>query len=153
MKKVELTKNQVALVDDEDFKFINQWKWHLVAGQYAARREYPSRKYLYMHRVILNAPHGKEVDHRNGVGLDNRKQNLRLCNRSENNRNTTGKGKNKTSRFKGVDWSKNRVWRARIQLGAKQLHIGSFHDEREAAEAYNEKARIFYGEFAYLNPI
>lgn len=146
MKEIKLTKGKVAIVDDEDFESLSQFKWHCSVG-YAMRREYPSRKILLMHRVILNPPEGKEPDHINGDRLDNRRCNLRISTRSENNLNKNVQ-KNSSSGFKGVSWKKGRSkWRA--YMGG--AHIGHFNTKEEAAKAYDKKALEVFGEFAKLN--
>ena len=105
MKKIELTQGKFALVDDEDFEWLNQWKWyanHLGYTWYVVRSvRYDNEvKAILMHRSILNAKIGEEIDHINHNGLDNRKKNLRICTRSQNNMN-----RNKlrgTYKYKGV---------------------------------------------------
>jgi hypothetical protein len=108
-------------------------------------------KAIYMHLEIMSAPDGMEVDHMNGNGLDNRRENLRLCTRAQNRMNSV-KRIGKSSTFKGVYWHKNcRKWRASLKLDGKEIHIGYFNTELEAAEAYDEKALELFGEFAKPN--
>lgn len=107
------------------------------------------------HRLIFLYHHGylpKYIDHINNDRLDNRIENLRECTNQQNGFNSNrGRGK---SRYKGVAWSKgSRKWRAYINNHYKQLHLGLFTCEHEAAKAYNKKARELYGEFAKLNEI
>jgi len=106
-----------------------------------------------MHRLILNAPDGMQVDHVNEIGLDNRKSNLRICNQSENQRNRS-KQKNNTSGFKGVHWHVvDKRWMATIKVDKKKIHLGSFRNPIDAAKVYNSAAIKYHGEFANLNEI
>ena len=106
-----------------------------------------------MHRLIMNAQKGQISDHVNRIKLDNRRSNLRLCTRSENNCNKPPL-KGKTSKYKGVYWEEaRRKWRVRIMLNGKRYHLGHFDDEKDAAQSYNTKARELFGEFARLNEI
>lgn len=109
------------------------------------------RKAIYMHLEIMSVPDGMEVDHINGNGLDNRRENLRLCTRAQNRMNSV-KRIGKSSTFNGVYWHKNcRKWRASLKLDGKEIHIGYFNTELDAAEAYDEKAFELFGEFAKPN--
>lgn len=152
MKKIKLTQNKYALVDDEDYEYLNQFKWYY-NGRYAARREPGvNNKMQLMHRVILK-PGDNLTDHINGNGIDNRKCNLRIATHSENIRNTQ-KQKGCTSKYKGVYWNKtDKIWRAKIFFNKKRIHLGSYDKEIDAAKAYNNKAKELYGQFARLNII
>lgn len=101
-----------------------------------------------MHRIVLDAPQGTLVDHKNGDRLDNRRCNLRLATRSQNAANTPPK----PGRLKGVFFDKARnLWQARIMVNWKERYIGRFLTQEEAARAYDLKAREYFGEFAALN--
>ena len=159
MKKIELTKGKYALVDDEDFDFLNQWKWHWHddrGGGYAERacRESGKSKHIKMHRLLLKIPSGFEPDHIDGNGLNNQKLNLRIATASQNQINR-GKQKNNTSGFKGVYLRRDRKkrWRAQIKFHRIIKHIGYFSSKEEAALAYNKAAVEYFGEFAKLNVI
>src|SRR3990167_10308366 len=96
MKEIKLTQGKITLVDDEDFEYINQWKWHVIKNKkqthfYAQRSE--NGKSIRMHRVIMKTPHNKDVDHIDHNGLNNQKNNLRNCTTQENIRNRTSYGK------------------------------------------------------------
>ncbi len=94
-----------------------------------------------------------DVDHINGNRLDNRKCNLRLATRSQNLQNSR-KRTGCSSRFKGVNWlGQNKRWRARIKVFGKEIALGCFISELEAAEAYNKAAKEHFGDFAKLNEI
>ena len=151
MKKIQLTRGQVALVDDEDFEYLNQWLW---TAQPNGSNYYALRyKHIWMHRVIMKTPKGMYTDHINHNGLDNRKANLRICSRSQNLRNQK-LSKNNTSGYKGVHWKKNqRKWLSKISLNGTQLVLGLFTAKKEAAKVYNEAAKKYYGAFAYQNKI
>ena len=160
VKEIILSRNRgIALVDEEDFNELNQYKWRLHKHKdghcYAithVRSETTKSGYtnIGMHRVILKPKSNKQIDHVNNNGLDNRKINLRICNSSQNGGNRRkNKGKT-TSEFKGVYWHKRRdKWCAYI----RGKHIGSFDSEYSAALAYNKKAKKIFGKFAYLNDV
>lgn len=142
------------MVDDEDYEELSKYKWIYNNG-YGARAARISDKNYYkgglvmMHRQIMGFPENKEIDHINGIKSDNRKENLRICTRAENARNSK-KRINSASKYKGL--SKNGdSWQVFVWDGNKNIHIGIFKDEVEAAKAYDKAAREYYGEFAKLN--
>jgi hypothetical protein len=152
-KQIELTQGQVALVDDEDFEYVNQFKWCFSNKGYAVRSmgKWPHQKSIRMHRVITNCPDNREVDHVNKNKLDNRKTNLRICNRSENNSNKL-KYRNNKSGYKGVDfYAPLNKYRAQIKKDGKKIHIGYYDSPLEAASAYDKKSRELFGDFASTN--
>ena len=153
-KEILLTKVKVALVDQDEFEWLSNWKWSCTSHGYACRGTTGRggvKNTYYMHREIINAKDGQDVDHINGNRLDNRKANLRLCNRSENMMNSSGIS-DRSSSFKGVHWNKKQErWVAQISENKKVRHLGSFEDETEAAKAYDQSARKAHGEFAKLN--
>jgi len=155
MKTIKLTKNQFALIDDDDYEYIGKFKWHALrarTGFYACRRN--SKKdgydYIYMHRQILGAlERNIHIDHINGNGLDNRKENLRKCSTGQNSCNQRKhKGQ---SRYKGVSPVKSKKWRAVIYHKGQRFHLGYFDSEEEAARAYDQKALELFKEFAKIN--
>lgn len=106
-----------------------------------------------MHREVIYAPKEKFVDHINFIKNDNRKKNLRLCNKAQNTMNRPISRKNKTSKYKGVYFcGYTGKWRARL-TGENHTEIGRFDSERKAAMAYNNVAKKYFGEFALLNVI
>ena len=139
MKKIPLTQNKFALVDDRDFGLLNRHKWFALKGWktfYAVRNSPEVNKLVYMHREILNTPARMDTDHINKNGLDNQRQNLRVATRSENLQNQ-GKQKPNTSGFKGVHWNKGaKKWVAQIKVDKKQVYLGMFTDKITAFEAY-----------------
>lgn len=151
MREIQLTQSQIALVDDEDFTWLIQWKWYAIWNGkfYAARWRADGREgHLLMHRQILNAPTGQECDHRNGDGLDNQRCNLRLCSTAQNQHNSRIHVDN-TSGIKGVDFLKaNGMWRVRIAVKNDRKFVGYFSSKEDAARARSEAARRYHGEFA-----
>jgi hypothetical protein len=157
-KEIPLTKGYVTIVDEADYDWLNQWNWHVTTNRhhaYAARWITPITNPKIgqrMHRIITGVPVGLEVDHIDGDGLNNRRDNLRICTKNENqwNRRTIIG----VSKYHGVGWkSGSKKWRARIQSHNNQINLGYFSSEIEAAKAYNEAAKVLHGEFAYLNII
>jgi hypothetical protein len=157
VKEIELTRSLVALVDDADFERVSAHRWYARSSApnkptYAARGvpPYGSTPKLLMHRWIIGAPAHVQVDHCNGNGLDNRRENLRLCTPSQNAINRRRRFTGKSSRFVGVHLQRGR-WCARIVAGDDRLHLGTFRDEAEAARAYDRAALLHHGEFAVTN--
>jgi hypothetical protein len=159
VKQIPLTRGQFALVDDEDFEYINQWKWCAQFMQstnsfYAHRgyRENGKHKIVSMHRIIMKAADSCVwVDHIDHNTLNNQRSNLRFVNRSESAANRKSHKKS-TSKYLGVHWHKDSgKWQASIQKDKKQEYIGIFDDEKIAAIAYNKNALKLHGEFANLN--
>lgn len=153
---IEISQGKHVIVDTEDYEYLSQWKWYFNKRGAAVRKIYhPGNKQtvVYMHREIMRAKKGEEVDHINHNQLDNRKVNLRLCSRAQNNFNIRRNKKN-TSGFKGVSYIKqDKAWRAYISQDNKQIHLGRYKTAREAAEAYNTAALSMRGEFAWTNRI
>jgi len=149
---IPLTQGKFAIVDAEDYDWLNMYKWCVSKKRYnfyACRRT--RGKKIFMHRLITNAPEGMLVDHINGISLNNRRSNLRICTIAQNNRNSRP-WRRSTSKYKGVSWCQAAgKWRARIRPNRKQMHLGCFDNEIKAARAYDKKAKELFGEFAYLN--
>ena len=155
MKEIPLSKGKVAIVDNEDFEWLNQWKWHCLSPGYAARHNricewHGKRKMVLMHREVLHTPEGMCTDHINGDKLDNRHENLRICDHSKNGANA--KARNGKSGYRGVCWHKQRKkWTASIRFNYKTNYLGLFVNLIDAAKAYDKKAKELFGEFANLN--
>lgn len=160
MKELRLTQGKVALVDDADFEIlVSNGKWQAIEkkpGQFYASKSIFVTKHrkhhIAMHRFLLGVTDKSiQVDHINGDGLDNRRENLRLCTQTQNNANNRIGIRNKSG-FKGVSWFKPvSKWRATIVFNKKQTSLGYFTDPKEAAKAYNAAAEVAFGEFARIN--
>lgn len=155
--EIPLSQGLVTIIDARDFALICNHKWYASKGgntQYAVTniyREDRSRGRLALHRVLMDAPAGMDVDHIDGDGLNNRRSNLRLATRSQNIYNKPA-NRGGTSKFKGVHWNpKLNKWRASVTIKGVKTNIGCFVDEADAARAYDVKARELFGEYARLN--
>jgi len=154
MREIPLTQGKVALVDDEDYEWLSQFKWYANSWKtrtwYAVRHH--NRKLIGMHRMILNPQNGEHSDHIDGNGLNNQRANLRLCDCAQNQHNSGGRGG--SSRFKGVRYVgfPFNPWAAHIRArGICPLDLGCFATEEDAARAYDDAALQLHGEFARLN--
>jgi hypothetical protein len=166
MKTVPLrgasTAAQVALVDDEDYDLVMQYRWICAEddrgegkrphGPYAIAklRVAGARRLsqIRMHKLITGY---EQTDHINHNTLDNRRANLRPATSSQNHQNRRSR-LGSTSRFKGVHWSRAaRAWVAQIQDCGQKRYLGTFASEQAAADAYDAAAEAAYGEYAYLN--
>ena len=157
MKQIKLTQGQFALIDDDDFELVSQFKWYALKPKkifYALMCAVVNGKRIdmRMHRLIMNAKKGQIIDHKDRNGLNNQKNNLRFCTHTENSRNSiSNKG---LSKYKGVSWAKAaKKWRAGIKVNNRGIYLGYYTNENEAAKAYNEAAIKYHGEFARLNII
>ena len=150
MKKILLSQGKVAVVDDEDFEHINQFNWCYSNQGYAVRHEQGHHQgLLLMHRIILPPPDEMEIDHINHNGLDNQKNNLRICTRSQNLQNRFI-FKNNSSGYKGIYPDRNK-WRVQIRINKIKINLGSFSSPHEAALAYDKAAKELFGVFAKTN--
>lgn len=152
MKEIQLTKGKVAIVDDDDYEELVKNKWHLTAQGYAARRatfSYYNSKIVSMHRTILNYDGNLFVDHINGDKLDNRKENLRLATVAQNVMNS----QKRSGEYKGVSRSTKNRYRARLTVKGKELNLGLFDNQHDAARMYNFWAKDIFGDYATLNKI
>lgn len=150
-KRIPLTKGQYAIVDDEDYERVTAYKWCYHPKGYAVTttRTNGQQKTMYLHRFITGIT--RTVDHRNLNKLDCRKENLRAANPAQNMANCD-KRKHNRSGFKGVyRHSKNDSWIAAIGYKGEHLYIGSYVNPIDAAKAYDEAARRYYGDYARTN--
>jgi hypothetical protein len=155
MKYIQLTKNARAIVDDDDYLEVAQHKWMLSSRGYAVRSDYIGKidgkytdKTVCMHRQILGAPDGLDVDHKNGDKLDNRRENIRVCTRSFNLANIhTPNGSKLLPR--GVTLNSNSKSRkkyvVRVHKDRRLAFIGYFNDIHQASSAYISKKAEIYG--------
>ena len=151
-KLIPLTQGKFAIVDAEDYDWLSRYKWHACKSRstfYAARRK--GHTSAAMHRQIMYPPEGLVVDHIDHNGLNNRKNNLRICTNSQNLLNRRIRPDCK-SRYKGVIWNAHaRKWVAKVGLGGVRHHLGCFEREIDAAKAYDKAAKKYHREFACLN--
>jgi len=150
MKKIELSAGKHALVDDEDYEFLNRWKW---SASYQHGIWYAQTKIMgkpiRMHRLIMNAKSGEILDHINRNGIDNRKSNLRFITTQQNLLNRRVK-RNTTSIYHGVALRKSTgKWEAYTSIFGKRKHLGFFIDEEDAAREYDKHTRS--NKYASLN--
>ena len=156
MKIIPLTKGKETIVDDEDYPELSKWKWSYCNNGYALRMWNLNEKRLngthkqkgmYLHNQILGKHEG-HTDHINRNKLDNRKENLRICEPTQNNANR-GKARHNTSGFKGIWFRKSDgLWYA--QAG-RHSERPSAKTPEEAAEKYDELAVKKWGKFALTN--
>lgn len=163
VKAIYLGKGQYTIVDSDDIERLVTKKWWVRynhAGYPYAKSNTSTGPYdehgrkrtsLAMHRFIMNAPSGMQVDHINHNSLDNRKTNLRICTHAQNRMNSKKKS-GTLSKYKGVQKNYHK-WTAHIKHGQKQFYLGSFPTEEIAAMVYNNKAQELFGDFANLNII
>ncbi len=173
MKLIPLTQGKFAQVDDEDYDYLMQWKWHFTTSK-TNRSFYVNRtmitivnnkrvkKSIKMHRVILGLTDPKIFgDHKDHDGLNNQRNNLRIATQQQNVMNRRS-AKDSSSIYLGVSISKIKdnygiykyhYWQSSITINKKRISLGIFKKEEDAALAYNEKAKEIFGEFANLNII
>lgn len=155
MKKIPLTQGYFALVDDSDYEAISKYKWHIkkhgrtfYAKHSTKKGDNRKQKTVYMHSLLLATPRGMEVDHIDGDGLNNRRDNIRVCVHAENTRNARTRLDNKSG-FRGVHFhSRDMVWSASIGFKNKRVHLGYFSSKLLAREAYRDASIKYYGNFA-----
>jgi len=156
-RRIYLDEGKWTILDLEDYYRYAGFKW-CIGGEngnfYAIRGAIagPDKiKIVRLHRLIMNAPDGVLVDHRNGDSLDNRRDNLRPATRTQNAYNAR-KRKNTSSRFIGIHRDKRTGrWKAQIRAQGKDIWLGRFDSEIDAARAYDAAAKKYHGEFARLN--
>jgi hypothetical protein len=140
-----------AIVDRDDYDKVSPYKFDYQGRRYVRISGKSNEGFIFLHQLILG---GKWVDHKDGDTLNNRKSNLRFCDNQQNQFNS----KNQigvASKYKGVRVCKNRPnsYYGRIHFNGNEIHLGTFYNEEEAALAYNEAAKKYFGEFARLNEI
>lgn len=140
--EIVTARGQRYVIDLEDVDKVRGRSWYAIKGYAAA-----GKKNLHLHRLLLDAPKGVQVDHIDGNPSNNRRSNLRLCTHAENVRNVRRRADN-TSGFKGVSMcSRAKRWRARIRLSRKLIHIGYFETPEQAKAAYEAAAERLFGAF------
>jgi len=139
---IPLTQGKVATINFEDFESIRGQKW---CAQRRGRRWYAKReergKTIYLHQQIVGTGPG-DVDHKDGDGLNNCKENLHRVSRAQNLRGFNYPRSNNTSGVRGVSWCKPvRKWRARIECNGKEFNLGYFENLTDAVNARKLKAK------------
>ena len=163
VRTIPLTQGKVALVDECDYEYLMQWKWqfaqakHQRSGYVVHSQKVGLGRWckLQMHRVVAAriglVIGNQQIDHVDGDGLNNCRNNLRVASQSQNRANLR-QYQNNTSGFKGVVWDRcRRKWVAKLQVAGRDYNCGGFENPRDAARAYNEAALKHFGEFAKLN--
>ena len=152
MKTITLASGENALVDDEDYPLVSQYKWQLLHGYPRAwGRTDGKRKNILMHQLIMPCLPCFEPDHIDGNKLNNQRQNLRPATRSQNNANR-GPQRNNTTGFKGVYLKRNTGrYLAQIQVNKRIIYLGYHDTPEDAARAYDQAARRYFGPFAHTN--
>lgn len=162
MKEIPLTQGLVTLVDDEDFDWLSQWKWHAWRSKptenwYAIRSEaLPRKTTYYMHRELLGLKHGdlRIGDHiDSSQSLNNQRSNLRIANHRQSSCNARQKRNSKLP-FKGIYPAPRSggkiVYGARIRIEGKRVFLGFRDSPEDAFSLYCEAAKLHHGEFARL---
>lgn len=152
-------KHGIIIIDLKDLDKIKNYTWftkksmnnsyYVYASTTIDKKEYK----LSLHRFIINAQQGSVVDHINGNTLDNRKINLRLCSKNENNKNAKKNKRGTSSIYKGVTKRPSGRFGVYIQCNKKTYCVGTYDSELDAGIAYNKKAVELFGEYAKLNKI
>lgn len=145
---IPLGKGRFAVLDEADYGKVIHMTWNYLGGYAAGRRQ---NKVYLMHRLIMGITNPEiDVDHRDNDGLNNRRENLRICTNQQNSYNRPP-NKNNTTGFKGVSPDSKGKYQAAIGHKGKMIHLGRFVTPEEAARAYDKAAIDIQGEFAYLN--
>lgn len=155
MKEIPLTRGKVALVSDEDYEELSKYTWQaqLTTKEhiYATRRAnigVNKYKTVWMHRIIANTPDGFVTDHIDGNGLNNQRENLRVCTQAQNMWNRRANSNN-TSGYKGIYWYKtSNKWAALISVNKNYMYLGMYPTKEEAYKVYCDAAEKYYGEFS-----
>lgn len=158
VKEIPLSQGQIAIIDDDDAELIADKKWYAMwTGRrfYAAHgfRDGKLRGILLMHRVIIAACSDEEVDHINRNSLDNRRMNLRIVTRAQNNQNRDNKrpGRLVGAYFRPSRSHADRPWMASIRVNGRAKHLGVYRTEEDAGRAYDQWALRIYGPGAFTN--
>ena len=150
---IPVTQNKWALVDECDYERLASLRWSFIWNRYAMtyKKSNGTETRTTMHRSVLgdDLPDGMVVDHINNDGLDNRRANLRVATRQQNNMN---KGAYKNRKYKGVYPCRDK-WQAKIRRGDVRKFLGVFETEEAAAAAYNRAAIELFGDFAWTNVV
>lgn len=154
MKKIPLSRGLFALVDDDLYDYLSQWKWHASKSKktfYAARFIFPNGrkhpKMVLMHRLVMGDPPGRMIDHRNKNGLDNQRHNLRQATNQTNQMNRSPNHDN-TSGYIGVSWhTASQKWIAQLSVGGKSVFLGRHKNLDDAIAARKEGEKKYFAPF------
>jgi hypothetical protein len=166
MIEIQLTRGLVTQIDDE-FEFLDQHKWYALKVRGRNKVQYYATRKIrvnniqsacYMHRVIMETSLNRtllkteEIDHINYDGLRNTTDNLRIATHQQNMMNRRKPNINAASQYKGVTWhKKSSKWQAQIRKNGKHIHLGLFLTDKDAAQAADTAAKLYFGEYANLN--
>lgn len=158
MKELKLSNTtRVAIVDDDIFNHLSQYKWHVsnntTIGRILPRKESGPKTVRISLAQEIMSNRNQMFDHIDRNFLNNQRSNLRPANNSLNAANKE-KRAGTSSKYKGVRWHKNTgKWQAAIKIKGKEIYLGLHLTEESAALKYNEAASKYFGEFAVLNPV
>ena len=149
---------KIFLIDDEDYEKIKDYTWCIVkdknSGNFYVRTSVRGDRFkkILLHRLILDCYDKKIIDHSDGNTLNNKKNNLRICNKSKNAMNSKKRNDALTSKYKGVHFNtRTQKYVAKIIVDGKTTHIGYFDSELNAAKAYNKYSKIYHGAYSRIN--
>lgn len=151
----------IAIADDEDNEMLANYAWRLHTDGYAVSNFYEPRdarkkmshdnrvnRIVRMHRIVMGAQRGQEVDHINGDRLDNRRGNLRIVTSSQNKMNSAIRKDNRTG-HKGVFYERTRgQWLAYVKVSGKCIFRRRFRTKQQAIEARKEAEKAIHGAYA-----
>lgn len=146
-----------VLIDIEDYDIVSSYTWYISTNGYIVSSSLRKKtgKLVHLHRLVVNCPTDKVVDHINHNKLDNRKSNLRICTLQQNSINSRRFNNNSTtSKYRGVTYCKNtNKWRAKTKYKGKTISLGYFDTQEEGAIAYNRYMKEHFKDFAKFNII
>lgn len=137
-------KKYICLIDKEDYSKVKDYRWSLTWNGYATTKKQKSN--LWMHRIVMQYEGKNDIDHINHNKLDNRKSNLRIATRSQNNMNRL--------KTKGYYYDKeNEKWRAYIEKDGRRIYLGRFETEEEALKSRKEAERKIFKDFSFSSEV
>lgn len=138
-------------LDIDDVGILENYCFNLIPDGYLLAYDCNSRKFVYLHRLIVSCPDDMVVDHINGDVLDNRKSNLRIATRQQNNMNRRVSSNN-TSGVTGVSFCRSyNKWQSTISVNGKMIHLGLFSNIEDAVAARRAAEERYFGEYSYYN--